>query len=449
MKLLAPASVLLAACSADVPERPTYDEHVASILTANCVRCHGAPTAISEGRNCVRVDAWERSPDPADLCNEDQPTTAPLDQRADVILGVRDAGAMIVRSVLDGTMPKGDVSLSSRQIEILQRWMDAGFPRRASNAPAAIELVTPPASGAVVDQRYDVKYIVSDPDGDSVTWSLGWKGSTKSGTFASGLREGAGTVSIDTSTLASGTYELVAELDDGTTQVAVTAAGALTVPAGRNAVPTVTVLSPNGGESFYPSQTVTVTWRGDDDGAQLRCDVVAVGAGTTVPIASGVVLAPGAQGTASWILASAAPASDYRIRVTVLDDGTPALGATDTSDAAFAVSPPPQQVSFSSQIQPIFTASCLGNACHDSVMPADGLPLTAGSSYAALVGVNSTQCTSVKLVAPGAPDQSYLVWKLQGSGPCFFGSRMPKSASLPASQIQLVRDWIANGAPNN
>jgi hypothetical protein len=448
MKLLA-ATALLAACTAGVPERPTYDEHVAPILIANCVRCHGAPTAISEGRNCVRVDVWDSAPDPTDLCHEDQPTTAPLDQRADVILGARDGGAMIVRSVLDGTMPKGDVALSDRQVEILQRWMDAGFPRRANNAPPAIEFVTPPASGAIVDQRYDVQYVVTDPDGDAVTWSLGWKGSTKSGTFASGLREGAGTLAIDTSTLASGTYELVAQLDDGSTQLAVTAAGTLTVPAGRNAVPTVAVLSPNGGESFYPSQTISVTWRGDDDGAQLRCDVVAVGGGATIPIASGVTLAPGAQGAASWNLSSVPPASDYRIRVTVTDGGAPALSATDTSDAAFTVSPPPQQVSFSSQIQPIFTASCAGAACHDSVMPADGLPLTPGSSYASLVGVSSTQCTSVRLVAPGAPDQSYLVWKLQGSGACFFGSRMPKSAPLSASQIQLVRDWIVNGAPNN
>ena len=50
----------------------------------------------------------------------------------------------------------------------------------------------------------------------------------------------------------------------------------------------------------------------------------------------------------------------------------------------------------------------------------------------------------------GQPDQSYLVWKLQGSGGCYSGSRMPKGASaLSASNLQLIRDWIANGAPNN
>jgi hypothetical protein len=63
--------------------------------------------------------------------------------------------------------------------------------------------------------------------------------------------------------------------------------------------------------------------------------------------------------------------------------------------------------------------------------------------------VKSIQCTELDLVKPGAPDQSYLVFKLQGSGSCFQGSRMPKSAPLSTAEIQLVRDWIANGAPNN
>jgi hypothetical protein len=44
---------------------------------------------------------------------------------------------------------------------------------------------------------------------------------------------------------------------------------------------------------------------------------------------------------------------------------------------------------------------------------------------------------------------SYLIWKLQGSGACFQGSRMPKGAPLTAAQIATVSGWIAAGAPNN
>lgn len=440
---------LLVACSPDVPDQPTYEEHVAPILMANCVRCHGAPTATAETRNCVRIDVWQSTADNGDLCAEDQPTTAPLEERTNVILGAHDAAEMIVQAVLDGTMPKGGDGLFDRQVEILERWKAAGFPRRTSNAVPTIEFITPPPSGATVDQSYEVQYVVADPDGDAVTWSLSWTSAAKAGTFVSGLREGSGTVTINTSTLASGTYELIAELDDGSAKVFVRAQGSLTVPAGRNAVPTVEVLSPNGGESFYPSQSVTVTWRGDDDDTQLTCDVVATRSGATLPIANGVSIAAGGQGSATWNLTSVAPAADYRIQVTARDSGAPALTATDVSNAPFTVSSPPQQVSFASQVQPIFTASCTGTACHDNVMSAENLALTSGQAFGELVNVNSAQCMNVKLVAPGAPDQSYLVWKLQGSGPCYFGSRMPKLGSLSAAQIQTVRDWIANGAPNN
>jgi hypothetical protein len=417
---------------------------------ANCLRCHGAPTtADPDARYCVRVDLWDSSPDVMGLCGQDQPVSAPIEDRDDVILGVREGGPMIVQAVLDGTMPPGEVTLTADELELLQRWRDAGFPRRANNTPPAIQFVTPPASGAVVDQSYDVEYLVSDRDGDTVTWSLGWATATKSGSFATRLREGQGTLTIDTSKLASGTYELIAHLDDGTDRIEVIAPGTLTVPEGRNAAPSVEVLSPDGGESFYTSQSITVTWRVDDDGPQLSCDVAAIRPNVTIPIVSNVLVTAGTQGSATWELSSVAPASDYRIQVTVRDVGSPPLVASDTSNAVFAVTLPPQQVSFSSQVQPIFTASCTSNACHDNTMPAEGLPLTPGNAYAKLVNIASTQCPNVKLVAPGAPDQSYLVWKLQGTGPCFFGSRMPKSSALPTAQIQLIRDWIANGAPNN
>jgi hypothetical protein len=59
-------------------------------------------------------------------------------------------------------------------------------------------------------------------------------------------------------------------------------------------------------------------------------------------------------------------------------------------------------------------------------------------------------CRAAKLVEPGMPERSYLVFKLQSSGPCFQPTRMPKgAATFSTAQLQLVRDWIANGAPNN
>jgi len=104
-------------------------------------------------------------------------------------------------------------------------------------------------------------------------------------------------------------------------------------------------------------------------------------------------------------------------------------------------------VSFSGQVQPIFDASCAG--CHDAQSPAGGLILAAGAAYGALVNVASDDCPAYKLVLPGAPASSYLMFKLQGSGPCYKGNRMPPGSPLPAAQITTITNWILQGALNN
>lgn len=104
-------------------------------------------------------------------------------------------------------------------------------------------------------------------------------------------------------------------------------------------------------------------------------------------------------------------------------------------------------VSFSTQVQPIFTASCTGNGCHSGASPAQGLNLSSAAvSHAALVNVASQQCPTTKRVMPQQPDASYLVWKLQGSGACFSGSRMPKGQALTAAEQSTIRSWITAGA---
>jgi hypothetical protein len=98
-------------------------------------------------------------------------------------------------------------------------------------------------------------------------------------------------------------------------------------------------------------------------------------------------------------------------------------------------------------LQDILTRSCATTGCHAGARPAENLLLTAGNSYAELVNVPSS-CSGKMLVVPGAADQSYLMNKLTGAGMCT-GSVMPKKgAELSASQIDLFRAWICNGAPN-
>ncbi len=49
------------------------------------------------------------------------------------------------------------------------------------------------------------------------------------------------------------------------------------------------------------------------------------------------------------------------------------------------------------------------------------------------------------LVAPNEPDNSYLIRKMEGT-PGITGNRMPPSGSLPQSEINVIREWITNGA---
>jgi hypothetical protein len=106
-------------------------------------------------------------------------------------------------------------------------------------------------------------------------------------------------------------------------------------------------------------------------------------------------------------------------------------------------------VSFASQVQPIFTASCTGGGCHSGGSPRAGMSLETGTAYAALVNAPSTQCTGKVRVVPGQVAQSYLMNKLLGYQMCA-GTKMPKATqSLAASEIDLIRAWICNGAPNN
>ena len=82
--------------------------------------------------------------------------------------------------------------------------------------------------------------------------------------------------------------------------------------------------------------------------------------------------------------------------------------------------------------------------------PAGGLLLLDGRSYQALVGVGSRAKAGAVLVAPGDPDNSYMIHKLDGATD-IVGSRMPRGTGpyLTSGQMQIIRRWIALGAKND
>lgn len=117
-------------------------------------------------------------------------------------------------------------------------------------------------------------------------------------------------------------------------------------------------------------------------------------------------------------------------------NGRPVVEATPT--------PPPVGVATFQQIQDtILTPVC--TQCHAGAAAPLGLRLDAANSFSMLVNVPSVQVPSLRRVAPGDPDASYLVQKIEGRAGV--GARMPLGGPpLPQASLDLVREWIATGA---
>lgn len=111
--------------------------------------------------------------------------------------------------------------------------------------------------------------------------------------------------------------------------------------------------------------------------------------------------------------------------------------------------PPPEEepnrpVSFSEDIQPIFSGNCTSSGCHDANTQQSGVNLT---SYDAALASTGNQYGE-KVINPGNPDESPLVDKIEANPQ--FGSRMPENSSaLSQANIDSIRAWIEDGAPNN
>lgn len=100
-------------------------------------------------------------------------------------------------------------------------------------------------------------------------------------------------------------------------------------------------------------------------------------------------------------------------------------------EEVIADDPVDEVISFAADIQPIFTASCA--SCHPSFAEPD---LTVGNSYSAI--------TDGIYIVPEDLDASLLyqtlLWEV---------SPMPISEQLPASETNLVKLWIEQGALDN
>lgn len=123
----------------------------------------------------------------------------------------------------------------------------------------------------------------------------------------------------------------------------------------------------------------------------------------------------------------------------------PFLASCDGGDGS-GLPPAGQFGPIFSEIQAsVFTPNCATTGCHFGAGAPRGLRLDAASSYALLVGVPSSEEPGVLRIAPGDPNNSYLVQKLEGTAST--GAQMPLNApALGQATIDVIRQWIIDGA---
>ena len=94
----------------------------------------------------------------------------------------------------------------------------------------------------------------------------------------------------------------------------------------------------------------------------------------------------------------------------------------------------------------IFTPNCTFSGCHGGgSFVAANLSLEADRIASEIIGVASGQ-SDLKRIEPGDPEASYLLKKVRGDSDV--NTQMPLNRTpLSAAQIEMIRAWIAAGAP--
>ena len=94
----------------------------------------------------------------------------------------------------------------------------------------------------------------------------------------------------------------------------------------------------------------------------------------------------------------------------------------------------------------IFNESCIEH--HGDHATEGDLDLTDGMSYADLVNVPSFQMPALDRVEPGDAENSYLIHKLEGRT-SIVGDPMPPDDRLTTEQIDVIKQWINDGAEDD
>ncbi len=118
------------------------------------------------------------------------------------------------------------------------------------------------------------------------------------------------------------------------------------------------------------------------------------------------------------------------------------------SDSPTSPTPPADDLmpTLSSIQDLVFNASCVLH--HGNTQTDGGLDLRAGQSFNNLVSAASTQ-VALNRVEPNDAENSYLIHKLEGRAG-ISGDRMPVNGPfLSQADIDVIKQWINDGAEDN
>jgi len=197
--------------------------------------------------------------------------------------------------------------------------------------------------------------------------------------------------------------------------------------------------------TFQPPLAVSTTALSDGTVGSAYSQSLSASGGTgpyTWTVSAGALPAGLNLSTAGVISGPPTTAGSSSFTVTVTDAAAPAATATKALSIKIAAAAA-ATVSFATQIQPIFNASCV--ICHVQGGLASFMPLTAGTSYANL-SKQSLQPGLARVVA-GNSATSPLFLRVSGTS---IGNQMPLNGTpLSAADQTLIKNWIDQGAANN
>ncbi len=217
--------LLASGCAASAPSDPTWIDDVQPILVANCVRCHGVPTAggapeVGTNPLAFRLDKYGSTP----LITPISIDTPSGPMMVTDIPGAALSNANIVsRAVTAGDMPPS-IPLTDAEKKTLENWSQRAFDNgdpdhpalgeRADNQDPTIDPGSLPASATTAD-AVDLTYAISDPDGDLVDGTVLLRPTTGDDVVvAIALHDGRGTATLDLGGASPGTYDVIVSLTD-------------------------------------------------------------------------------------------------------------------------------------------------------------------------------------------------------------------------------------------